>query len=131
MVDEVPSWWVLGPHGERVAEFVEQVRALTPRQVAVVAVAEGEPVRRGAPADLGNCAVHVNAAFHEAADRAGDHLRTWDADLGSLVLSDPAWLRARQAVHAALRAVAAPEQCSAAEREVLARRWDARGAAHT
>lgn len=135
VVEEVPPWWALGPHGERVAELIEQARALTPRQVAFIAAMDGAAERelhgRGVPADMGNCGVHVNRAFHEVTDRVGDELRTWDPDLQVLVLSDPAWLQARQAVQSAARAVAAPEAYTAAEREVLARRWDARGAAHT
>ncbi|KJK44715.1 hypothetical protein UK23_28485 [Lentzea aerocolonigenes] len=135
LVEELPSWHALGPHGERVAEVLEQAQALTSEQVARIAAMDGTAERRlharGQPRDVGHSGAYLGRAIHAAADRSGDKVRRWDSGFQVHVLGHRGWQEALQAGHAMLWATAAPEAYNVREREILARRWTAVLGAHT
>jgi hypothetical protein len=135
VVEEVPSWQALGPHGERVAEILEQARALTSEQVARIAAMDGTAERRlhgrGQPRDVGSGGSYLNREVHAAAGSSGEKVLRWDSGFQVHALAHRAWLEALHAGQAMLWATAAPERYTEAEREILARRWTSVVGAHT
>ncbi|MET8757008.1 hypothetical protein [Lentzea sp. NPDC004782] len=135
LVEELPSWQALGPHGERVAVVLEQARALTPEQVAQIAAMDGTAERRvharGQPRDVGHSGSYLSRAVHAAADHSGEKVRRWDSGFQVHLPAHRGWLEALQAAHAMLWATAAPEAYTPRERETLSRRWTAVLGAHT
>ncbi len=138
VLEELPSWLVMGSRGDVVAAVLDQARALTAEQVRELAAMDdageqrryaaawqrwlaGEPRSGlGSPIGLGLSTLHY--AVREAARRAGDDVFAWDDENGVQVLADAAWQQAGQAAAAAAMALGAPEIFDGSDAEA-ARRW--------
>jgi hypothetical protein len=106
VLEEVPSWLVMGPHGELVAQVIVQARELTDEQARAIAAMDSVDERlvramwdrwlpghrSGSSVGCGLSALH--AAVTEAAHRTGSHLFGWDEMGGVEVLADDSWQQA-------------------------------------
>jgi hypothetical protein len=140
---ELPSWLVFGPRGEEVAGVIDRAGRLSQADVDVLAgLADEEEkraysavfarwkrrretgdVREGSLRPAGGAITAALRAVDRAARRADTDLFGWtDAARDEPVLADPAWLRARRAVHAAVLGLGASD-ASAEESQTLMWRW--------
>ncbi len=133
---ELPTWLVMGPRGNLVAQVIDQARNLTDPQAKALATmdaAEEERLvgamwdawlpthRSGSP--IGHGLNDVHYAVEEAARRMGPHLFGWDEQAGLEVLVDPTWQQAAHAANAAALGLGAPELLGDQGSQGLARRW--------
>jgi hypothetical protein len=112
---------VHGPNGAEVGAILDQAGQLTQVQVDRIAAMDGtaeKELHKAHLPDLGSALLRVSGQVDEAAHRVE-------------YLADPAWTQASHAAMAAARAVGELGTYAEAERETLARRWRARGPAHT
>ncbi|MFC4034449.1 hypothetical protein ACFO3J_23645 [Streptomyces polygonati] len=137
VVEQAPAWLIAGPHGDAVEWVITQARMLTDAQVDALASLpdEGESSltralwagwtrkHRGSGSPVGCGLTTLNEAVTEAAHQRGPRLFGRDEQDEVEVLSDPAWLRASHAAHAAALGLGAPELLTPQENAVLTRRW--------
>lgn len=136
VVEEVPAWLVMGPHGDLLAQVIDQARALTDEQAHAMAAMDSAEEQRlvravwdrwlrqhrsGSPVGCGLYAVH--RAVTETARRTGAHLFGWDDEDEVEVLTDESWRQASAAANAAALALGAPEILGAEENRKMALRW--------
>jgi hypothetical protein len=142
--EELPNWLVMGPHGDLVAQVIDQARDLTDEQTRTIAAMDAADEaslyralwdrwllnhESGSPVGCGLSAVHD--AVGEAARRTGPHLFCWDVEDEVEVINDTAWQQAGHAALAAAIARGAPQILSNQENHRLALRWTTViGAAH-
>jgi hypothetical protein len=136
--EELPAWLVMGPHGDLVAQVIDQACHLTDDQVRAIAALD--PVdeqrlhraawerwrvhrRSGSPVGCGLLAVHD--AVTQAARRTSPDLFGWDEQDEVEVVTDHAWLQAGHAAGAAALAQGVPDLLGAEENRRLMRRWTA------
>ncbi|MGA2825474.1 MAG: hypothetical protein ABSF03_05090 [Streptosporangiaceae bacterium] len=136
--EELSAWLVMGPHGDLVAQVIDQACRLTSGQVRAIAalnpadeqrlhravwerwLAHGRP---GSPVGCGLSALHD--AVTRAARRTSPDLFGWDEQDEVEVVTDPAWLQADHAAGAAALAQGAPDLLSTEDNQRLMRRWTA------
>ncbi len=134
--EELPTWLVMGSHGDAVAHLISQTRNLTDRQAREIAALDpAEEKRRvdlvwdlwlstGRSGSPVGCGLHeVSGAVVQSARRVGRQLFGWDDQDGIEVLIDPAWLQASHAANAAALALGAPDILGDEESRWMARRW--------
>jgi hypothetical protein len=137
--EELPTWLVMGPHGEAVARVINQARSLTDQQARAIAAmdpADEERLvgvvwdrwhaaggRSGSP--VGRGLLEVNHAIEDSARRTSSLLFGWDDEDGREVVVDPAWQQAGHAANAAALAMGAPEMAGVEESQRMAQRWAA------
>jgi hypothetical protein len=108
VAEELPAWLAFGPHGQHVAEILEQVAALTPERVRALPV-PAENARLRIPVELVDDP--VDHPLRDAARRASSTAMVWTENRGWAVdpdagghyysgcyfvynLSEPHWLSA-------------------------------------
>jgi hypothetical protein len=136
VVEELPNWSVMGPHGDLVARVIDRARELTDERAGTIAAmdpAEEKSVvdavwrrwlaahRSGSPIGCGLLALH--GAVTDAARRAGPDLFDRDDEAGVEVLADPAWQQAGAAAGAIALALGASDLLDGEERRALSARW--------
>ncbi|MCM6778400.1 hypothetical protein NDR87_33015 [Nocardia sp. CDC159] len=140
--EELPNWLVMGPHGDLVAQVIDQARDLTDEQARAIAAMDPDeeirltrtvwdrwlhnpesPVGCGSPVGAGLLEVHQ--AVTAAARRTGPHLFGWDQEDEAEVITDMAWRQADAAATAAALAYGAPHILDDQENRRLALRWTA------
>ncbi|MEV8504963.1 hypothetical protein AB0368_09050 [Actinoplanes sp. NPDC051475] len=144
VLEEIPSWQVLGAHGAAVARLIDEASDLTQAQVDVIgtldslgetrteqAVLQAWRARLPSPANhrpplapYGTAWDFLSTAVESAAARTDSHLFGWveGADRWPL-LADPAWEQARRAALAAALAISVPDLLTDDETNRLTRRW--------
>jgi hypothetical protein len=119
VVEELPSWLVFGPRGDRVLTIIEQAGRLTREQVDRIAAVDGDRERQLYEKHWDDELFMSYLEVHRAVERAAEYR----AD-------DEAWRNARDCAVAAARGLE-HDLYTDAEREVLARRWTSAVGAHT
>jgi hypothetical protein len=135
--EELPSWHVMGSHGDAVVAIAERARLLTAEDVAAIAALpaaeedesyravwqrwQAERQRSGSPVGCG--LLMLRRAVQEAARTIDPGLFGWDEDDGVEVLADPAWQQASHAAAAAALADGAAEILGPGEYGRLIHRW--------
>lgn len=142
--EELPNWLVMGPHGDLVAQVIDQARDLTDKQARAIATMDpADEARlsralwdrwlpnRKSHSPVGYGLAEVHGAVIEAARRTDPHLFGWDPDDEVEIIADAAWQQAGNAANAAALALGAPQVLDPPENQRLALRWTSIiGAAH-
>jgi hypothetical protein len=136
VVEELPSWLVMGPHGDLVAQVIDRARDLTDEQARTIAAMDSAEEthlvdavwerwlrthRSDSPIGCGFLTLHE--AVMEAARRTGTDLFGWDDEDGVEVLTDSAWQQAGAAAGAAALALGAFDLLGGQEEPALTARW--------
>jgi hypothetical protein len=136
--EDLPNWFVMGPHGDSVASVIDRARRLTDEQARAIASLDAADEERLASAAWDprgdttygytvtpvGCGLHeVYRAVEEAARQTDPRLFAWDEEDGAEFLADPAWIQAARAANAAALAVGAPDILTPQENQRLALRW--------
>ena len=147
VLEEIPSWRVLGAYGTAVARLIDEASDLTQAQVDIIASLDQSEETRTEQAVLqawraqlpsptnhrppftpyGTAWDFLATAVESSAARTGSHLFEWiEGAYRWPLLADSAWEQARRAALAAALAVSVPDLLTDDDTNRLTRRWRTR-----